>query len=42
VAADMDAYEHFLTQQLLAVGGVRTANTGFVLKTRKHTTELPV
>ena len=42
VCPDMDAYEAFLTRHLLALKGVRTANTSFVLKTRKSTTALPL
>ncbi len=42
VCPDMDAYEDFLTRHLLALKGVRTANTSFVLKTRKSTTALPL
>ncbi len=42
VSPDMETYEAFLTRQLLALRGVRTANTSFVLKTRKATTALPI
>ena len=42
VCPDMDAYEDFLTRHLLSLKGVRTANTSFVLKTRKSTTALPL
>lgn len=42
VSPDIEAYETFLTQHLLALKGVRTANTSFVLKTRKATTALPL
>jgi len=42
VSPDIEAYESFLTHHLLALKGVRTANTSFVLKTRKATTALPL
>ena len=42
VSPDIEAYETFLTRHLLALKGVRTANTSFVLKTRKATTALPL
>jgi len=42
VSPDIETYEEFLTRQLLALKGVRTANTSFVLKTRKATTALPL
>ncbi len=42
VATSMEDYERFLSGQLLALKGVRTANTSFVLKKKKHTVALPV
>jgi DNA-binding Lrp family transcriptional regulator len=42
VAASMEAYEHFLSTQLLQLAGVRSGNTSFVLRTKKYTTRLPV
>ncbi len=42
VAAGMDAYEHFLSTQLLQLPAVRSVNTSFVLRTKKFTTRLPV
>ena len=42
VSPDIEAYETFLSRRLLALKGVRTANTSFVLKTRKATTALPL
>ena len=42
VAADMEAYEHFLSTQLLQLPAVRSVNTSFVLRTKKFTTRLPV
>jgi len=42
VAADMAGYERFLSERLLALAAVRTVNTGFVLKRKKHTTALPL
>jgi len=42
VAASMEAYEHFLSTQLLQASAVRSVNTSFVLRTKKSTTRLPV
>jgi DNA-binding Lrp family transcriptional regulator len=42
VAASMEAYEHFLSTQLLQQSAVRSVNTSFVLRTKKSTTRLPV
>jgi len=42
VAASMEAYEHFLSTQLLQLKAVRSVNTSFVLRTKKFTTRLPV
>src|SRR6266699_7047962 len=42
VAASMEAYEHFLSTQLLQLRAVRSVNTSFVLRTKKFTTRLPV
>jgi len=42
VAASMEAYEHFLSTQLLRLKAVRSVNTSFVLRTKKFTTRLPV
>ena len=42
VAASMEAYEHFLSTQLLQLKAVRAVNTSFVLRTKKLTTRLPV
>ena len=42
VAASMEAYEHFLSTQLLQLAAVRSVNTSFVLRTKKFTTRLPV
>jgi len=42
VAASMEAYEHFLSTQLLQLAAVRSVNTSFVLRTKKYTTRLPV
>jgi DNA-binding Lrp family transcriptional regulator len=42
VAASMEAYEHFLSTQLLQLDAVRSVNTSFVLRTKKFTTRLPV
>ena len=41
VAASMEAYEHFLSTQLLQLAAVRSVNTSFVLRTKKLTTRLP-
>src|SRR6202012_4752250 len=42
VAASMEAYEHFLSTQLLQLAAVRSVNTSFVLRTKKSTPRLPV
>ena len=42
VAASMEAYEHFLSTQVLQSPAVRSVNTSFVLRTKKSTTRLPV
>src|SRR5579862_6713428 len=42
VAASMEAYEHFLSTQLLQLAAVRSVNTSFVLRTKKYTTRLPL
>jgi DNA-binding Lrp family transcriptional regulator len=42
VAASMEAYEHFLSTQILQLAAVRSVNTSFVLRTKKTTTRLPV
>jgi DNA-binding Lrp family transcriptional regulator len=42
VAASMEAYEHFLSTQLLQLSAVRSVNTSFVLRTKKSTTKLPI
>ena len=42
VAASMEAYEHFLSTQLLQLAAVRSVNTSFVLRTKKFTTQLPL
>src|SRR4029077_19449986 len=42
VAASMEAYEHFLSTQLLQLRAVRSVNTSFVLRTKKFTPRLPV
>ena len=42
VAASMEAYEHFLSTQVLQLAAVRSVNTSFVLRTKKSTTRLPV
>jgi DNA-binding Lrp family transcriptional regulator len=42
VAASMEAYEHFLSTQVLQLAAVRSVNTSFVLRTKKLTTRLPV
>jgi DNA-binding Lrp family transcriptional regulator len=42
VAASMEAYEHFLSSQVLQLAAVRSVNTSFVLRTKKSTTRLPV
>jgi DNA-binding Lrp family transcriptional regulator len=42
VASSIDAYEHFMSTQLLRVAAVRAVNTSFVLKTKKYTTRLPL
>lgn len=42
VAASIEAYEHFMSTQLMQIAAVRSVNTSFVLKTKKYTTRLPV
>ncbi|HUN26844.1 MAG TPA: Lrp/AsnC family transcriptional regulator [Steroidobacteraceae bacterium] len=42
VASSIEAYEHFLTTQVLESGAVRSVNTSFVLRTKKLTTRLPI
>ena len=42
VASSIQAYEHFLSTQVLQSGAVRAVNTSFVLRTKKFTTRLPV
>jgi DNA-binding Lrp family transcriptional regulator len=42
VAASMEAYENFLSTQILQLAAVRSVNTSFVLRTKKSTTRLPV
>lgn len=42
VAANMEAYEHFLSTRVLQLSAVRSVNTSFVLRTKKSTTRLPV
>jgi DNA-binding Lrp family transcriptional regulator len=42
VAASMEAYERFLSAQVLQLAGVRAVNTSFVLRTQKFTTRLPL
>ncbi len=42
VAASMEAYEHFLSTQLLQLAAIRSVNTSFVLRTKKFTTQLPL
>lgn len=42
VVSGMREYEELLVHDILQVSGVRTANTGFVLKERKRTTALPL
>src|SRR5882762_631502 len=42
VAASMEAYDHFLSTQLLQLAAVRSVNTSFVLRTKKYTTRLPL
>jgi len=42
VAASIEAYEHFLSTQVLQCAAVRSVNTSFVLRTKKATTRLPV
>lgn len=42
VAASIEAYEHFLSTQLLQLAAVRSVNTSFVLRTKKFTTRLPL
>ena len=42
VATDMESFEQFLTEKLLAGRGVASANTSFVIKQRKSSTALPL
>jgi DNA-binding Lrp family transcriptional regulator len=42
VASSIEAYEHFLSTHLMRIRAVRSVNTSFVLRTKKHTTRLPV
>jgi DNA-binding Lrp family transcriptional regulator len=42
VAASIEAYESFLSTQVLQLPAVRSVNTSFVLRTKKFTTRLPV
>jgi len=42
VAVSIVEYEKFMSAHLLQLRGVRAVNTSFVLRTRKHTTRLPV
>ena len=42
VARDMEAYEQFLSSQLLVVPGIRSVNTLISLRQNKWTGELPV
>jgi DNA-binding Lrp family transcriptional regulator len=42
VASSIEAYEHFMSTQLMRIAAVRSVNTSFVLKTKKYTTRLPV
>jgi len=42
VASSIEAYERFLSTQLLQIRVVRSVNTSFVLRTKKSTTHLPV
>jgi len=38
----MEAYEHFLSTQLLQPRRCASVNTSFVLRTKKYTTRLPL
>src|SRR6201996_2235650 len=42
VSASMEAYEHFMSAQVMQTRAVRSVNTSFVLRTKKFTTRLPV
>lgn len=42
LVADLSAYEHFLTSELLAQTCVRSVNSSFVLREVKKTTALPL
>jgi len=42
VSASIGDYEKFMSAHLLQMRAVRSVNTSFVLRTRKHTTRLPV
>lgn len=42
VASSIEAYELFLTNQVMQLSAVRSVNTSFVLRTKKYTTRLPV
>ena len=42
VAASMEAYERFMSANVLQIKAVRAVNTSFVLRTKKYTTRLPV
>jgi DNA-binding Lrp family transcriptional regulator len=42
VAESIAAYEEFLSAHLLPIAGVRSVNSSIVLKSKKHTTVLPV
>ncbi len=42
VSASMAAFEHFLSEKLMPVKGLRTIHTSFVLRSKKHTTVLPL
>jgi DNA-binding Lrp family transcriptional regulator len=42
VARSIPDYEAFLSRHLLQLGSLRSVSTSFVLRRRKHTTELPL
>ena len=42
VAADLAAYESFLSTHVLGIASVRSASTSFVLKSQKSTTRIPL
>ena len=42
VATSLASYEEFLSKFILAISSVRSANTSFVLKTKKFTTQVPI